>query len=100
MATTCRTASGDVLDTLCQNYYGHLNGTVEAVLDANQGLADEVQPYRAGVVIHLPDVVGASEEGVMLWGLPKRTSFSNSGWWSSSFSNLTSARGGLVFPFS
>ena len=30
MATTCRTASGDVLDTICQNYYGHLNGTVEA----------------------------------------------------------------------
>ncbi len=46
------------LDTLCQNDYGHLNGTVEAVLDANQGLADEVEPYRAGVVIHLPDVVG------------------------------------------
>ena len=68
MATTCRTASGDVLDTLCQNYYGHLNGTVEAVLDANQGLANEAQPYLAGVVIHLPDVVGASEEGVMLWG--------------------------------
>lgn len=40
MATTCRTASGDVLDTICQNYYGHLNGSVEAVLDANQGLAD------------------------------------------------------------
>ena len=35
---------------------------------ANRALADEVQPYRAGVVIHLPDVVGASEEGVMLWG--------------------------------
>ena len=51
MATTCRTASGDVLDTLCQNYYGHLIGTVKAVLDANQGLTDEVQPYRAGVVI-------------------------------------------------
>ena len=57
-----------MLDTLCQNYYGHLNGTVEAVLDANQGLADEVQPYRAGVVIHLPDVVGASEEGVCCGG--------------------------------
>jgi len=68
MATTCRTASGDVLDTLCQNYYGHLNGTVEAVLDANQGLAYGVQPYRAGVVIHLSDVVGASEEGLVLWG--------------------------------
>ena len=37
MATTCRTASGDVLDTICQSYYGHLNGTVEAVLDANRG---------------------------------------------------------------
>ena len=57
-----------MLDTLCQNYYGYLNGTVEAGLDANQGLADEVQPYRAGVVIHMPDVVWASEEGVMLWG--------------------------------
>ena len=45
------------------------NGTRDlAVLDANQGLADEAQLYRAGVVIHLPDVVGASEEGVMLWG--------------------------------
>ena len=53
MATTCRTASGDVLDTICQNYYGHLNGTVEAVLDANQGLADEVQPFRADRVEHV-----------------------------------------------
>lgn len=56
MATTCRTASG------------HLNGTVESVLDANQGLADELQPFRAGVVIYLPDLVVPSEEGVMLWG--------------------------------
>ena len=53
---------------LFRSYYGHLKGAVEAVLDANQGLANEAQPYRAGVVIHLPDVVGASEEGVMLWG--------------------------------
>ena len=51
------------LDTLCQNYYGHLKGTVQAVLDANQALADEVQPYRAGVVIHLPDVVGRVRRG-------------------------------------
>ena len=56
-----------MLDTICQNYYGHLNGTVEAVLDANPGLADEVQPFRAGVDIHLPDVVVPSDEGVMLW---------------------------------
>ena len=68
MATTCRTASGDMLDTICQNYYGHLNGSIEAVLNANQGLSDEVQPFRAGVMIVLPDLVVPSEEGVMLWG--------------------------------
>ena len=67
MATTCRTASGDVLDTICQNYYGHLNGTVEAVLDANQGLADEVQPLRAGLLIGLPDLPAPTHEVVMLW---------------------------------
>ena len=42
--------------------YGHLNGTVEAMLDANQGLADEVQPFRAGVMIVLSDLVVPSEE--------------------------------------
>lgn len=67
MATTCRTADGDLLDTICHNFYGHLNGTMEAVLDANQGLADEVQPYRAGVVISLPDLPSATAEVVMLW---------------------------------
>ena len=68
MATTCRTADGDVLDTICHNFYGHLNGTVEAVLDANQGLAYEVQPFRAGLLIHLPDLPVPSDEVVMLWG--------------------------------
>ncbi|GLX90623.1 tail protein X [Pseudomonas weihenstephanensis] len=46
---------------------GQLNGTVEAVLDANQGLADEVQPFKAGLVIHLPDLTASSDEVVMLW---------------------------------
>jgi len=68
MAMTCRTASGDLLDTICQNYYGHLSGTVEAVLDANQGLADEQQPFRTGLLIHLPDLPPPSDEVVMLWG--------------------------------
>ncbi|MFA0941185.1 tail protein X, partial [Pseudomonas tremae] len=26
MATICRTSDGDLLDTICQQYYGHLNG--------------------------------------------------------------------------
>ncbi|WP_422417080.1 tail protein X [Pseudomonas sp. GZD-222] len=67
MATTCRTSDGDVLDTLCQHYYGHLNGSVEAVLNANQGLADEPQPFRAGVLIQLPQLVAASDATVQLW---------------------------------
>ncbi|ROL63965.1 phage tail protein [Pseudomonas chlororaphis] len=67
MATTCRTSDGDLLDTLCQQYYGHLNGSVEAVLDANQGLADEAQPFRAGVLIMLPVLPIQTEALVQLW---------------------------------
>lgn len=67
MATTCRTSEGDVLDTLCQHYYGHLNGSVEAVLNANQGLAGEPQPFRAGVLVQLPDLTAAADATVQLW---------------------------------
>ncbi|KAF0863215.1 tail protein X [Pseudomonas sp. LD120] len=67
MATTCRTSDGDRLDTLCHRYYGHLNGSVEAVLDANQGLADEPQPLRAGLLILLPDLPIRTEAKVQLW---------------------------------
>jgi phage tail protein X len=67
MATICRTSDGDLLDTICHQYYGHLNGSVEAVLDANQGLADELQPYRAGVQIVLPDLLTQTEAVIQLW---------------------------------
>jgi len=67
MATICRTSDGDLLDTLCQHYYGHLKGSVEAVLDANQGLADEVQPFRAGVLIRLPVLSAIADTTVLLW---------------------------------
>ena len=67
MATTCRTSDGDLLDTLCHNVYGHLLGTVETVLEANQGLADELQPYRAGLLIHFPDLPAPQAESIMLW---------------------------------
>ncbi|MCU7217526.1 tail protein X [Pseudomonas sp. VE 196-7] len=67
MATTCRTSDGDMLDVICNNVYGHLNGSVEAVLDANQGLADEPQPFRSGVIIVLPDLLMPTEEGISLW---------------------------------
>lgn len=67
MAMTCRTSDGDLLDTLCHAYYGTLVGTVEAVLQANQGLAEVPQPYRAGVAIELPDLPVAEVEEVTLW---------------------------------
>ncbi|MFJ4388211.1 tail protein X [Pseudomonas soli] len=67
MAKTCTTSEGDLLDTLCQHYYGHLSGTVEAVLDANQGLADEAQPFRAGVRILLPELPTTTSETLQLW---------------------------------
>ena len=57
-----------MLDTICQNYYCHLKGTLEVVLDASQDLAQELQPFRAGVVIDLPDLVVPSDEGVKQWG--------------------------------
>lgn len=67
MALTCRTSDGDLLDSLCQAHYGHLRGTVEAVLQANQGLGDEPQPYRAGILITLPDLAEPEAEEVTLW---------------------------------
>lgn len=67
MAKTCRTSDGDILDTLCHHYYGHLNGTVDAVLNANPGLALEPQPFRAGLLITLPDVADSSIQNLRLW---------------------------------
>lgn len=67
MAMICKTSDGDLLDTICHNHYGRLNGVVEAVLDANQGLADEPQPFREGVVIVLPDIVPLVAETISLW---------------------------------
>ena len=67
MAMTCRTAEGDLLDTLCHHYYSHLNRCVEAVLAANQGLADEAQPFRAGLLITLPDLVVEPDSVISLW---------------------------------
>jgi phage tail protein X len=67
MATTCRTSDGDLLDAICHHYYGHLNGTVESVLAANQGLADEPQPFHAGVIILLPDLPAQTLKEIQLW---------------------------------
>ncbi len=67
MAMICRTSDGDLLDTLCYQHYGHLNGTVEAVLAANRLLADEPQPLRTGLLITFPNIERPTVEQVQLW---------------------------------
>lgn len=67
MATTIRTLDGDILDSICEIHYGHLMGTVEAVLDANPGLAAASQPYESGRLITLPDLPAPRTDTVRLW---------------------------------
>ena len=40
---------------------------MEAVLEANEGLGREPQPFRAGLRIVLPDVVETTSTSVQLW---------------------------------
>lgn len=67
MAKTIRTSDKDRLDTLCYRYYGRLNGTVEAVIAANPGLAAMPQPFESGIIITLPDLPVPVEKQVQLW---------------------------------
>ncbi|TCK43481.1 phage tail protein X [Paraburkholderia sp. BL8N3] len=67
MAKTIRTSEGDVLDEICYAVYGSVTGMVEAVYEANPGLAAQDQPFAAGILITLPDVEAPRYEPVQLW---------------------------------
>ncbi len=54
--TRRRTVDGDRLDALCRAHYGAQSGVVEAVLEANPGLADYVPALPAGLLVTLPDL--------------------------------------------
>ena len=65
-----RTIDGDMLDVICLNHYGHAHRYyVEAVLNANPGLADQGAELHAGIVIVLPELTELShqEAAVRLW---------------------------------
>jgi len=47
---------GDTVDALCWRYYGRTDGTVEAVLEANAGLADYGVVIPIGTAVYLPDI--------------------------------------------
>ncbi|HDR9048577.1 TPA: tail protein X [Burkholderia vietnamiensis] len=54
MKVTAR--QGDTVDLICWRYYGRTDGTVEAVLEANAGLADFGVVIPMGTIVYLPDI--------------------------------------------
>ena len=65
---TYLTRDGDRLDQICWRYYGRAGGAVEAVLEANPGLADSGPILDAGLRIELPDLeLPETTEKVRLW---------------------------------
>lgn len=67
-SVTYQTVDGDTLDRICHAYYGRTSGAVEAVMEANPGLADRGPVFDAGVKIVLPDLPEpAAANTVRLW---------------------------------
>ncbi|MCO7537808.1 tail protein X [Pseudomonas asiatica] len=69
MAELRRTQQNDTVDALCWRHYGRTAGVVEAVLDANPGLAGHGPVLPAGLLITLPELQTAAPERqtVSLW---------------------------------
>ncbi|TKC83641.1 phage tail protein [Trinickia terrae] len=51
-----RALQGDTVDALCWRHYGRANGTVEAVLEANAGLAELGVVLPVGTPVYLPSL--------------------------------------------
>ena len=62
-----RTKTGDMLDLVCHRYYGDSIYSVEAVYDANPGLAAHGPILPAGVNIDLPEAQPAEPQTIRLW---------------------------------
>jgi len=59
---------GDVLDQICQEYYGSTLGIVEQVLEVNRHLELEPDIFVAGTKITLPEITLNEEtQTVKLW---------------------------------
>lgn len=64
-----RTEQHDTVDALCWRHYGRTAGVVEAVLDANPGLADRGPVLPSGLLVTLPELQATAPERQMvnLW---------------------------------
>jgi phage tail protein X len=69
MATIYTTGQQEMVDAICRRAYGDESGFVEAVLEANPGLAALAAPLPIGTEITLPDLIAATEvvPVVSLW---------------------------------
>lgn len=67
--THYQTSTGDMLDEICQRFYGQQSGAVEAVLAANPGLADLGPVLPVNVSIVLPEISKPATEAqpIRLW---------------------------------
>jgi phage tail protein X len=68
MSIIYTTKDGDVLDQICQNYYGKTSKIVEQVIEVNPHIAKLDATFEAGIKITLPDIIEEKEsETVKLW---------------------------------
>ena len=68
MSIIYTTKDDDVLDQICQNYYGKTSKIVEQVIEANPHIVELEAVFEAGIKITLPDISGEKEsETVKLW---------------------------------
>lgn len=58
--TTYRAKDGEMVDEICQLYYGRTQGVVERVYAANRGLAALGPRLPAGTLVVLPEVEESS----------------------------------------
>ena len=61
-----RSMQGDTVDLMCWRYYGRTDGTVEAVLEANAGLADLGTVLPLGTVVEMPDLTTVESTAPLL----------------------------------
>ncbi|NWB91598.1 tail protein X [Pseudomonas agarici] len=69
MATIVHAFQNDTVDALCWRYYGRTAGVTEAVLEANQGLADYGPVLPQGLPVQMPEDQNsaAQRQMVNLW---------------------------------
>jgi phage tail protein X len=51
-----RAIQGDTVDAMCWRFYGQTEGMVEAVLEANQGLAEHGAVLPIGLLVTMPEI--------------------------------------------